>query len=924
MFSKILSNGWAQGLSTGKGKKIAIALLAGLLLALPLSFAVANPWAMQSATSRVQGVFSGGQGSSGQVANQVSANQAVDQASASQAVMSHEEGIAHLTCSDLRVVDAAGGTTYSLAVLSDGTLWAWGWAQGGRLGNGQGGTNDWVTVPTQVGTDTDWRAVAAGTGGLAPTIPIASFGIKTDGTLWSWGNNRSMAGQGGGAGALLTPTQVGTDTDWEYVTSGQYQALALRSNDTLWSWGLGRVGSLGHGNLTDVHAPTQVGTSTWRSISAGEYLSVGVQSDGTLWSWGATGVSAVGTSILGRTVDAGNPATAPGQIGTLTTWDSASAGYVHSLAIQDNGTLWNWGRSHGLGGQFAESFTPVQVGTSDGWKSVSASFHWSLGLKEDGSLWSWGDNGNGQTGLGIISGITSSPTQVDAPNTWEFICAGNGNTALAIRSDGTLWGWGAGMFGNLGQSPVVAEVTRPVFIMPVELEVTSVTPVGNRVSINASEIVITFSHPVSLTAGTRTVTLQGDELDTSAGTWSVNNTVLTLPIPDLPMPYETVHTVIVSGFMAARGGVMCADYVHNFITEAPDPVINLTKILQTPAGTTLPASASFVFEFERVQVRLSETPAIDSRPIAEVPVISNQTIAIDSTTATTTAGVTTATGSLDLWPIISNLDFPGAGYFVWDVTEQANTTGTTAPSSMSYDDARFQVRALVDRYGDLYRLDIHSFTYDEGTWTIGPKLDSGPTFTNTYTRLTSDPDSNHLVVTKDVTGEFANLSTLFNFTLVLAPHALAPIEFPLTATIIGADNNPVAGARNPVNITGTTTTFQLAHGERLQLPELPVGTTFMVTEAAHTQFAPEVEVIIAGASVHTDSEDANTALSTGPHVIGGAGRNAADFTNDHQFSPPTGLNMSSVPVALVILAVVAFATYLAVRSRRRIEQLPIV
>ena len=918
MTSKVISSRLPQGLSAGKRKKLAAVLIVGLLLALPLSFAAANPQAVQSAAEQVQIALPG--------------SQVAAQAPASQEAMSFEEGIAQLTCSDLRVMHVSSGSNYTLAVLSDGTLWSWGFGGHGRLGNGQ--TGGFVMLPAQVGTSTDWRYVSAGLG--IQTAATASFGIKADGSLWSWGDN--LPAGHGPTGSTLVPTLLCDNAEWAYISSGVSQTLALQSDGTLWSWGQGGLGQLGHGTSGtsgNVISPTRVGTSTWQSVNVFANHSVGVQSDGTLWSWGATGGFAFNQSlVLGRSVSANYPAAAPGQIGILDTWQLASAGRYHSHAIQTDGTLWGWGYSTGnqLGVAGPNAFTPVQIintlpnSSPNEWQSISARAGMTVALQSDGTLWSWGsDFLVGQTGHGNSNDNIPIPTQIGSA-TWEFIAEGDA-TFLVIQDNGELWGWGHSEQGQLGigftppPGGPLAHLATPTFIMPVELEVTSVTPAGNRVSVSAENIVITFNFPISMVAGEKSVTFEGAELNVSAGTWSENYTVLTIPIPDLPMPYETPHTVVVSGFRAARGGAMCADYIHTFITEAPAPEVNLTKVLQTPEGTTLPTDASFIFEFEPVQVQLSEEPLVYSRPVADIPAIANQTITIDAALATTAAGVTTASGSLDLWPILDSLTFSYAGFFVWNVTEQANSTATVAPSNMSYDNAAFQIRALVDRYGNLYRLDIHSLDYDEGVWTIGPKLDSGPFFTNVYTRLTTD--NNHLAVTKYIEGEFADRSTRFDFTLTLAAHALAPLEFPLTATIIGADNNPVADARNPVAITGATTTFELSHEERLQLPELPLGTTFAVTEAAHIQFAPEVEVIIGGASVHTDSEDVDTALSTGPHIIAGAGRNAADFTNVHYFVPPTGLVMENPLFALPLLAFVALISILTVRRRRAIERLPI-
>jgi len=833
--------------------------------------------------------------------------------SADQVAMSLEEGVAHLSASGFGVIDASAGGSHSLAVLSDGTLWAWGNGQWGRLGVGEDDTR-FRTVPTRVGTGTNWESVAAG--------HMHSLAIQSDGTLWAWGNNASGAlglGIPGGSAGLLfatVPTQV-AGTNWERATAGEQSSLAIRSDGTLWSWGWGGRGLLGHGYSNQLNPlfapsldePTQIGTDAdWSHVSVstrGHSMSspavLALKDDGTLWGWGAGAPVNIpphnsnrsGSWYLGF----------PNQVGS-DTWKSISTGYGtgRTHAIRSDGTWWD------LRFNFTQQqYDNRQIGTSNDWKAVSLGAHFAIALKNDGTLWQRG-------GMAGSPAIGTPYGQVGADDDWAFIARESGDDhTLAVRDDGTLWGFGHNFFGQLGQrNSTGAMHSSPVFIMPEILEVDEVAPIGEGVPVNTGYIRVMFNTAVNTETGIGTVTLQGVELDPSTFIWSeadwhLADTVLLIPIPDLPMPYDTLHTVVISGFMSATGGTMLEDYTHTFTTG---PEIGLTKTLQTPVGTALPTNASFVFEFERVQASLCEFTY--SRPVAHMPVINNQTVTIDSSTTTTTAGVTTATGTLNLGNLMHNLEFPifngsRAGVFVWNLTEQADSSNTAYPSSMSYDDTRFQIRAVVDFEGDVEQVDVYSFVYNphESEWVIGPKLDSGPSFTNTYIRYTSDIDNNHLEITKDVEGEFAETDTLFDFALAFSLNDLAPIDFPLTATIIGADGNPVEGTRNPVIIAAGSGTFQLAHDERLVLPALPLGTTFEVSELAHAEFAPEVEVIMGGQSVHTGSGSVYTTLSTGLHVLSSGGRNAADFTNVHQFTPSTGLTVSSGVNALVVLGVLA-------------------
>ena len=105
--------------------------------------------------------------------------------------------------------------TYTLAVKTDGTPWAWGDNSYGQLGDG---THTERGLPVQVGTDTTWASVATG---FAGSPSYDSAGVKTDGTLWTWGTNySSQLGLGPLAGQQSAPVQV--STGFSSVASGAY------------------------------------------------------------------------------------------------------------------------------------------------------------------------------------------------------------------------------------------------------------------------------------------------------------------------------------------------------------------------------------------------------------------------------------------------------------------------------------------------------------------------------------------------------------------------------------------------------------------------------------------------------------------------------------------------------------------------------
>ncbi len=172
----------------------------------------------------------------------------------------------------------SAGLSHTLALKADGTLWAWGSNSNGQLGNGTNTNNN--NTPTQVGSNTNWASISAGGN--------YSMAIQTNGILWAWGSNSSGQLGDGTTTESNTPVQIGTATNWASVSAGGSHSLAIQTDGTLWAWGNNSAGRLGDGSTTNRTAPTQIGTATnWSSVSAGGLHSLGVQTDGTLWAWGS-------------------------------------------------------------------------------------------------------------------------------------------------------------------------------------------------------------------------------------------------------------------------------------------------------------------------------------------------------------------------------------------------------------------------------------------------------------------------------------------------------------------------------------------------------------------------------------------------------------------------------------------------------------
>jgi alpha-tubulin suppressor-like RCC1 family protein len=210
---------------------------------------------------------------------------------------------------------------FTVAIKTNGTLWAWGKNSQGQLGLGN---TIYYSSPKQVGALTTWSTIGYG------YRYTTSLAIKTNGTLWSWGYN----GQGqlglGNVTSYSSPKQVGALTTWSQVAGARYSSLAIKTDGTLWSWGQNDKGQLGLGNITSYSSPKQVGAlTTWSQVSAGYKFSLSTTTVGALWSWGDNVSGQLG---LGNTTNRSSPV----QVGALTNWSQVSGGgtYGFSLALK--------------------------------------------------------------------------------------------------------------------------------------------------------------------------------------------------------------------------------------------------------------------------------------------------------------------------------------------------------------------------------------------------------------------------------------------------------------------------------------------------------------------------------------------------------------------------------------------------------------
>ena len=324
--------------------------------------------------------------------------------------------------------------------------------QGGGSGGNAQNNNKNISSPAQIPGTTWVRGAITGQHGM---------GIKSDGTMWVWGDNGAGAVGQNNRTQYSSPMQVGTRTAWNVgelslAGSADGQFFVVDTSAQLWTWGDNLSGSLGlnqgYPGMRGRSSPAQIPGSWSKPFGGSNGVNGAIKNSNELWVWGNNENGQLGQNSK---TQYSSPRQVPGS------WSEAAGGYGYVGGIKTDGTLWVWGRNDwgqlGINSINTPDNTgissPIQIGNENDWKEMTGRSGTGFAvIKTNGELWNWGTGSQGNLGQNNITEY-SSPVQIPG-TTWDTFstkCVGNKKGA-AIKTDGSLWTWSYSSWGELGQN----------------------------------------------------------------------------------------------------------------------------------------------------------------------------------------------------------------------------------------------------------------------------------------------------------------------------------------------------------------------------------------------------------------------------------------------------------------------------------------
>ena len=322
------------------------------------------------------------------------------------------------------------GGRHVLALRTNGTILAWGDDTSGQLGNGAATANASAENPVTVKGLTGVVQVSAGS--------EHSLALLSNGTVMAWGDNSHGELGNGTTTTSAEPVAVTGLSGVKSVAAGEGYSLAVLTNGTVVAWGNGGNGQLGDGKFADSHVPVAVkGLTGVSAVAAGGQHALALESDGTARAWGANDGGQLGDG--GQEGSSNVPVTVKGLAGAVAV--SAGSSHSLALlsngtvmAWGDNG-FFQLGRPNGFPGGVGSSNVPLQVPNLGKTTAISAGGLFNLAVLATGAVDAWGDGAFGQLGNGGTTTLMT-PTAVSGLTgvTVRAVSAGGVSSAAKVSA----------------------------------------------------------------------------------------------------------------------------------------------------------------------------------------------------------------------------------------------------------------------------------------------------------------------------------------------------------------------------------------------------------------------------------------------------------------------------------------------------------
>jgi len=380
----------------------------------------------------------------------------------------HAECTPVAVCGEHLFIDINGGYQFAIGLDTNGQAWGWGYNYYGNLGNNDSEEESEQSTPVAVcGNHTFCNIDVAGSHVCA---------IDNNGQAWGWGYNiyGELGNNDSGEEAnQSTPVVVYGSHTFCKIKCAETHSVALDVNGQVWCWGGGTDGELGNnlgGEYLGECTPVAVcGNHTFCEVGAGTNYSFAIDINGYAWSWGAGSYGQLGNNASGKNSDRSTPVAVCREHIPIDrhSYTKINGGDSFVIALDTNNRAWGWGLNEygqlgiNLVGEEADRSTPVAVCGNHTFIKIAGALTdgefggFAFALDSDGQAWGWGYGQYGQLGNNKSGEydplLTATPVAVYGEHSFIDI-SGAGLNGAGVDSDGQAWGWGLGVYGQLGNN----------------------------------------------------------------------------------------------------------------------------------------------------------------------------------------------------------------------------------------------------------------------------------------------------------------------------------------------------------------------------------------------------------------------------------------------------------------------------------------